>query len=117
MQDQIEPLPQGTVTTKHQLPQIQDFVIFATTIYSMWWFTCQVAVEAPWNDLSPYKRLLESKDINTGISASVVKALKRHLWYLTEEMILLSLCSEIVPAQERQALAHRLPELKLDHPM
>ena len=35
----------------------------------MWWFTCQVAVEAPRNHLSLYKRLLEYKDINAGISA------------------------------------------------
>ena len=75
---------------------------FATTVYSMWEFTCQVTVEAPWNDLSPYKCLLEYKDINAGISASTVKALNRHLWYLTEEMIPLSLFSEIVPTQERQ---------------
>ena len=56
----------------------------------MWWFTitCQVAVEAPWNDLSLHKRLLEYKDINAGISASALTAQKRHLWYLTEKMIL-----------------------------
>ena len=71
-------------------------------------------MEAPWNDLSLYKRLLEYKDINAGISASAVKVLKRHLWYLTEKMIPLSLFSERVPAQERQALAHRLLELKPD---
>ena len=34
--------------------------------------------------------------------------------YFTEEMIPLALFSEIVPAQERQALARRLLELKLD---
>ena len=62
----------------------------------------------------PIQVLLEYKDINAGISAGAVKALKRHLWYLTEEMIPLSLFSEIVPAQERQALAHRLLELKPD---
>ena len=104
----LEQLPQGTVTTKHQLLKIQDFLIFATTTYSMWWFTCQVAVEAPW------KRLLGYKDINAGTSASAVKALKRHLWYLTDEMIPLFLFSGIVPAQERQALARRLLELKPD---
>ena len=85
MQDHIEQLPQGTVMTKHQLPKMRDFVIFATTVYSMWWFTCQVAVEAPWNDLSLYRHLLEYKDINTGISAGAVKALKRHLWNLVED--------------------------------
>ena len=71
-------------------------------------------MEAPWNDLSLYKRLLEYKDINAGISASAVEAIKRHLLYLTEEMISLSLFSEIVPAQERQALARGLLELKPD---
>ena len=42
----------------------------------MWWFTVpgQIAVEAPRNHLSLYKRLLEYKDINAGISASAVEA-------------------------------------------
>ena len=78
-------------------------------------FTVCGAVEAPWNDLSPC--LLEYKDTNAGISASAVEALKRHLWYPTEEMILLSLFNEIVPVQERQALARRLLELKPDQPV
>ena len=51
---------------------------------------------------------------NLVLHASAVKALKRHLWYLMEEIIPLSLFSEIVPAQERQALARRLLELKPD---
>ena len=52
MQDHIQQLPQGTITTKHQLPKIREFVTFATTVYSPWWLTCSIAVDAPWNDLN-----------------------------------------------------------------
>ena len=51
------------------------------------------------NEPRLYKHLLEYENHNTDISASAVKALKRHL-SLNEEMVPLSLFSEVVPAQE-----------------
>lgn len=112
LENNIAQLPQGTVTTKHQLPKIRDFVIFATIIYSSWWITCSHTADAPWNDLDLYKRLLAYDSVNSSVSQSAIKALKRHLWYLTEEMIPLALFSGIVPNTEKQAIAVKLLAVK-----
>ena len=114
MQDQNQQFLQGTITTKHQLPKIREFVTFATTVYSPWWLTCSFAVDAPWNDVNLYKQLLLYSDVNSSISASAVKAMKHHLWYLTEELIPLALFSEKVSAAEKQALATKLLAVKPD---
>ena len=112
LENNIAQLPQGTVTTKHQLPKIRDFVTFATIIYSSWWITCSHTADAPWNDLDLYKRLLAYDSVNSSVSQSAIKALKRHLWYLTEEMIPLALFSEIVPNTEKQSIAVKLLAVK-----
>lgn len=112
LENHIIQLPQGTVTTKHQLPKIRDFVLFATIIYSSWWITCDNAADAPWNDLNLYKHLLAYDAVNSAVSQSAIRALKRHLWYLTEEMVPLALFSEKVPMDEKQALADKLLAVK-----
>ena len=46
--------------------------------------------------------------MNRDIFDSWLKALKRHLWYLSPEMVPLALFSDIVPKLELQYLAERL---------
>lgn len=62
-------------------------------------------MNAPWNDLALYKDILKYKEVNSTISSSAQKAFKRHFWYLTAEMVTLSLFSDIVPSEELRYLA------------
>ncbi|KAG8198492.1 hypothetical protein JTE90_017358 [Oedothorax gibbosus] len=90
-EQQIQELPIGTITTKQQVPKVREFVNFVTLIYSTWWLTCNSAVDVPWNDLKLFHSLLKYEDVNALISKSAVHAFKNHLWYLTEEMVPLTL--------------------------
>jgi len=108
----INQLPPGTITTKHQLPKVKDFVTFATIVYSSWWITCNSAVDAPWNDLKLYHTLLMYEAVNPEVSISAVRAFQRHLWYLTAEMVPLALFSNKVPQEEKRALGDRLLTVK-----
>ena len=113
MQDQIQQLPQGTVTTKHQLPKIGYSVLCNHHLqYVVVHMSCCCGCSMEWPE--PIQVSLGIWRHQGRYTASAVKALKRHFWYLTEEMIPLSLFSEIVPSQERQALACGLLELKPD---
>lgn len=112
LEAQISQLPAGTITTAHQVPKVREFVIFITLIYSSWWITCPCATDAPWNDLNLYRRLLMYEAVNPAISSSAIKAMKRHLWYLTAEMVPLALFSNRVPSNERRELADRLIAVK-----
>ena len=46
MEQHIALLPQGTITTRQQVPKIQEFANFITHIYATWWLTCDIAVDA-----------------------------------------------------------------------
>ena len=90
-EEQIRDLPIGTITTKAQTAILRDFVNFSTLIYSVWWKTCSSATDVPWNDLMLFRSLLMYVDVHHMISESASRAFKRHLWYLTEEMVPIAL--------------------------
>ncbi|XP_063615336.1 uncharacterized protein LOC134788372 [Penaeus indicus] len=114
LETEIEALPAGTITTHQQVPKIREFVNFVSLIYFRWWSTCSSALDAPWNDLQLFKRMILYAAVNPHISQSSLTAFKRHMWYLTPEMVPLALFSDSVPNNERQGLAERLLTLKPD---
>lgn len=111
-ENSIAQLPPGTITSRQQLPKIRAFVTFVTHVYCVWWLTCKKTVDAPWNDLQLYKRLLQYESVDKNISQSAIRAFSRHMWYLTAEMIPLALFSSQVPPSERQALADALLQVQ-----
>lgn len=84
-------LPKGSLATDHQLQQIQRFVQFVALVYCKWWVRCPLSASAPINDLDLITALENYPD--ELISEAALKAVKRHLWYLTQEMVPLSLFS------------------------
>ena len=96
LEEQIREFPRSMITTKGQSQKVREFVNFATLIYSVWWMTCSSAVDAPWNDLIFFQSLLNYPEVNPHISKSAVSSFKRHLWYLTEEMVPFALWSKNV---------------------
>ncbi|KAJ4939573.1 hypothetical protein JOQ06_029018 [Pogonophryne albipinna] len=118
MKQHIALLPQGTITTRQQVPKIRAFAIFITHIYAKWWLTCEKSVDAAWNDLTLYHHLQAYKAVDEGIAASAIKALERHRWYLTGEMLPLALFSSKEPNEDKRALASAILEHKpADLPM
>jgi len=107
-ENSIGQLPPGTITSRQQVPKIRAFATFITHVYCMWWLTCTKTADAPWNDLQLFKRLLQYQSVDKNIAQSATRALSRHLWYLTAEMVPLALFSSQVPLAERQALADAL---------
>ena len=79
--------------------------------------TSCTAVDAPWNDIQLYKHILEYAEVTPRVAGSALKALKRHLWYITEEMVPLALFSKKVPSQEKEALARKLLSVKPEESM
>ena len=87
------------------MPKIRAFAIFITHIYVKWWLTCEKTVDAAWNDLTLYHHLQAYKAVDEGIAASVIKAIERHRWYLTVEMLLLALFSSKLKYDDKRAPA------------
>src|SRR6218665_270955 len=76
------------VMKKRELANIKRYSVFAVSLYVRPWFVANVAVSAPANDLEFIKRLVTYEDKSISNAAST--AFSRHLWYLSEIMILLA---------------------------
>ena len=108
-EQQITGHPRNTITTQQQVKKMRDFV---TLVYSYWWMTCSSIIDAPFNDMKLFHSFLQYELLNPIILASAVCAFKRHLWYLTAEMVPLALWSNNVPANECRAIADCLLAVK-----
>ena len=105
LEKHIETLPPGTVVSSaQQASKIRSFTNFATFIYSQWWLTCPSAADALWNDLELYKNLSHYSLYDKHVSNSALKALRRHLWYLTEEMVPLAPFCDVTPSEEKRTI-------------
>jgi len=89
---------------------------FSALIYCSWWFSCDSAVDAPFNNLQFYKFILQYAEIDEAVSNSAKIAFQCHLWYLTPEMIPLSLFSDLV-ASLKDELAKKLLSVQPNFPV
>lgn len=78
------------------IEKLSRFCKFALLFYVKIWITCPNTINAPFNDLEFYKEMLIYKKIDNDVAVAALEAFNRHLWYLTEEMVPLSLFSDKV---------------------
>ena len=77
-------------------------------IYIEQWFAAPLPTQAPLNDLTFYKKLVQYSTVDRGISDAAVKAFKGHLWYLTEDLICPSLFDNRVSFEQKDLMADNL---------
>ncbi|KAG0706997.1 hypothetical protein GWK47_024227 [Chionoecetes opilio] len=84
---------------------LREMCCFVVLVYLEWWFTAPSAVKAPRRDLNLMKALLNYSTTNSPISTATSEKLQRHLWYLSEELVGLTLFDEDVSlAMKRRML-------------
>lgn len=93
-QNQIEMSPEFALL-------LHRFCMFVSLIYVKFWSSSAIAVDAPSNDIQFLKELDHYREIDREISEVALNAFQRHLWYLSDELILLSLFSNKVSAEEK----------------
>ena len=91
-----------------ELKKLQRFVIFVCMFYIQHWFNAPIAVNAPKADLNLYHDMIEYKKIDAKIADAVLLKFKGHTWYLNQEYVPLSLFSNIVSDEEKEAIAKKL---------
>ena len=87
------------------IEKLSRFCKFALLFYVKIWITCPNTINAPFNDLEFYKEMLIYKKIDNDVAVAALEAFNRHLWYLTEEMVPLSLFSDKVSDCEKTKIA------------
>ena len=69
---------------------IQQMSIFAVKIYLKAWIQAPRPALAPKNDLELLKSLVAYEDVNPAVSKAVLEKILSHLWYLSEELVVLA---------------------------
>lgn len=87
---------------------LERFCLFVALIYTKHWNRCSNAVDAAFNDLQLMKELDEYVAIDEEIANIALAAHKRHLWYLSDELIVLALFSNKVPLEVKMNMVARL---------
>ena len=82
--------------------------MFVSLVYAKAWTTSTNACDAPLNDLELFKACHKYSSTSVIISKAATSTLGRHLWYLGEELVTLSLFSDKVPKETKQAMVCRL---------
>ncbi|KAK0062604.1 deoxynucleoside triphosphate triphosphohydrolase SAMHD1 [Biomphalaria pfeifferi] len=88
--------------TDQQLQGIQRFNHFVLKVYIQSWFTCCSAVDAAVNDISLINRLHDYEEVH--LCKIGLMMIKRHSWYLSNEMATLCLFSDLVSLENKAAL-------------
>src|SRR5699024_1289342 len=73
--------------------------LFITLLYIKAWYGAPLPIQAPRQDLEFLKNLLQYNTINKKISVAASKKFSTLLWYLSEELICLSLFDDEVSSE------------------
>ena len=88
-------------------------VRFNSLIYTKFWLSASVGVDAPNNDLNFYKNLLKFRAIDHTVADAALKKFQFHLWYLTQEFVVFSLFSNKLDMAAKIRMAEKLATIPL----
>ena len=89
-------------TKKKNVQKMAHFVVF---VYLRAWFSAPVLEAAATNDNRLFQSLQKYKSVDKKVSTITTTVLNRHTWYLTEELVPLSLFDEDLTLDQRSLLA------------
>lgn len=102
--------------TRQESKASLEFGLFISLLYVKTWMTCGSSCDAPINDLSLLQSLSDYRSISEVIADTGIAAVRRHLWYLGQELVPLSLFSDLVSIDIKSSMASYLlsvaPEVK-----
>lgn len=87
---------------------LQDVCLFIAVVYVKPWLGCSVLVKAPNQDLCFLKKLKEYETVDKFISKAALSKFSQHLWYLSEEITVLSLFDDEVSEQTKENIVVNL---------
>ena len=100
---------------KKKLEKMTFFILFG---YMESWFRSSSLFSAANNDLNLYRRLLKFSKFHKKLSQVTLTVLQRHTWYLSEELLPLSLFDSSLPEDTLNSLAQEISSLAASsHPI
>lgn len=77
--------------TEKEKRNLERFVLFGAFLYVKNWFEAPISANAAFNDLAFWKEAGKYRTFDKEIAITIKKALQPHLWYISDELIGLSL--------------------------
>lgn len=90
-----------------------DVCLFIVSSYVKPWFQCILAVKAPYQDLCFLKSMKAYEKIDKTISKAALQKFCQHLWYLTDEVSILSLFDDDVDQETKVKMVTNLDKENL----
>ena len=99
--------PRGLLTP-NMLVNLKQMALYISLFHGPWFLQARVAAIAPRLDLELWNHMKVFHDINGGIADAVIHSLERHLWYLTEELVVFGLFDSDLDPDVKEAMANAL---------
>ena len=87
---------------------LSRFVKFSSLVYVPYFMLSSIGADAPFNDLELFKLLNKYKGIDSEVAEIAIAAMKRHLFYLTQENVVLVLFSNRLDDDQKSRIASRM---------
>ena len=99
-----------------ELQAIRRICLFTITLYVKAWLTATITCDAPYNDLCMLQSIEAFHYIDSKVAGVALGKRKGHLWYVSEDLVGLSIFSDKVFAEEKKQMvsAFSKPQNKID---
>ncbi|KAL7293071.1 hypothetical protein TKK_0013515 [Trichogramma kaykai] len=94
--------------TDEQQANLQKMSVFIVFLYIPYWYNTRLPCEAATSDLKLLKNLEDYKKVDFTLSTKVIDKFSNHLWYLSKELVCISLFSDKVDNSEKKKMIKNL---------
>ena len=99
--------PRGLLTP-NMLANLERMAQYIALFHGSWFLQARVVAIAPRLDFNLWEQMGSYQDIDAPIARAVRQSLLRHLWYLTEHLVILAFFDESVAPEVKEDMATRL---------
>lgn len=97
--------------SRFEKARIRRLAQFVALLYGRYFLSASLSTAAPRLDLTFYYDLQEYRTYDREAANQALASVRRHLWYLTPELIILSLFDDEIPDVQKGAMAQTLRQL------
>lgn len=94
--------------TAHELQALKRICLFTVTLYVHAWFSAANSCNAPVNDLHLLQATETFSRVDKKVAEIALRKLRGHMWYISEDLIGLSLFSDLVSTDEKKDIVKAL---------
>ena len=87
-----------------ELQSIRRICLFTITLYLNTWLTAPVTCDTPYNDLCMLQSIAAFHNIDSEVADVTLYKIKGHLWYVSEDLVGLSVFFDKVFADEKKQM-------------